>query len=165
MPDRPCDHAAAARGSFEALYGQSTKDFGSFFNWGRLRHFVTDRGVWLFRATRVCRGRRARFNLAISVATTSEERMASGCCGHRGHPGHVGVEFAATKPLGQRRAHVALSNTAGSCIGTTSAAVPSPVVASSAWAAVNILGSSRRRRCRAALGVVRSAGAIAGFLI
>jgi hypothetical protein len=49
----------------------------------------------------------------------------------------------------------------GSRINPTLRARPSPVVAPRAWATVNVLGSSRFRWCRAALGVVRRAGALA----
>jgi len=65
--------ATGRRGSARTLYGQSTKDVGSFFNRGKLRRFATDRGAWLLRANCAGRGRGAHSNVSISVAATSEE--------------------------------------------------------------------------------------------
>jgi hypothetical protein len=90
-----------------------------------------------------------------------QRARASGCCGHRGHLGHVGVEFVAiagVRPAARARA---LLNTVGSCIDPPREAKPSPVVAPRGWATVNVLTSSRFRWCRAALAVVRIAGAVA----
>ena len=35
-----------------------------------------------------------------------QRTRASGCCSRRGHPGHVGVQFVATRALDQRRARI-----------------------------------------------------------
>jgi len=155
-----CHHVAEARGSFAIVIRTEEERLRIVFHLGGLRHFVTDRGVWLLCASRARHGRGARSTVLISVAATSEERIASGCCGHLGHPGQVRVQCVATRALGQRRARAWL-NTAGSRSNPPREAKPSPVVAPSAWATVNVLGSSRLRRCRAALEVVRHAGAIA----
>ena len=60
---------------------------------GSLRLLGRHRSASLLRNGLVSRGSGTYSSASISVATTGEEGIASGCCGHRGHADHVGIRW------------------------------------------------------------------------
>src|SRR5437667_1830267 len=86
------------RGSSRAVIRTKKRRLRIFFHSGQVEAFRHGRGAWLLREGWARRGHEAHFNGSLSVAATGEEQFASGCCDHRGHPGHVGVQFVTTRP-------------------------------------------------------------------
>ena len=149
-----------ARGSFATLYGQKTKDFGSVFHPGRLRLLGVHRGVVLLRDPVVARGRGARFGVVISVAATSKEQEHLAAAA-------IGLIWVTSASSSNRRA---LSGSgARPCVVEHRRFLHRSNVRGRAVAGGRVEGCAdgqhsgvvRFRRCGAALGVVRRAGAIA----
>jgi len=74
------------------------------FHPGSLRLLGIHRGVVPLRDPLVARGHGARSGVFDLGRGNEQKTRASGCCAHRGHSGHVGVQFERTGSLGQRRA-------------------------------------------------------------
>jgi hypothetical protein len=159
-PIGPCHRVAAARGSFVTLYGQSKKK-------PRIICHRDCCGFSAFIAAPCCFARRdASLAHGRAWAFRSQARQrrtrASGCCGHRGVVSGKSAYSSRRRACARAAARAcAWVNTVGSRTDPLPEAQPAPVVARKAWATVNVPGSSRLRRCGAALGVVRGARAIA----
>lgn len=131
------------------------------FRSGQVEAFRHSRGTWLLRESRAPSrpgGPLQRFDLGCSNRRRTDRIWLLRSSGSSGSYRRPVRSNQASRAAARARA---LLNTVGSCLDPTFAAGPSPVVASRAVLTVNVLGSARFRRCCAALGVVRVAGAIA----
>ena len=162
-PSRPmvlCDPVTAARGSFATLYGQKTKDFGSVFHPGKLRLLGVHRGVVLLRDPLVARGRGARFGVVISVAATSKEKE---------HLAAAAIELIWVTSASSSNGRALSGSGARPCVVEHRRFLHRSNVRGGVVAGGRVEGCAdgqhsgvvRLHRCGAALGVVRSAGAIA----
>ena len=122
--------------------------------------FIAASGCFVTFAHVAAAGRASRFR---SWSRHRRRTRASGCCDHRDRLRHVGVVIAASVCVRAAARAGAWLSTVGSCIGSTCGARAVVGDRVEALGKVNLLGSSRLRRCGAALGVVRAAGVVASI--